>query len=171
MAKSFLSHKRGLSTVVITVILIALGMMAVLMVWGFISNMIKDQIGENQACYGNYDKVQINGEYTCYEGSGTAYSLRFSLMVGDVKIEKVLVSVSSESVVETYTITAENETIEGLSMYPSGSSLIALPARNAGLTYNAAGFTSKIDSIKIAPVISGTVCEVSDILTEVERCM
>ncbi len=187
MAKSFLSKRgqngsfslcnfssknhKGLSTVVITVILIALSMMAVMLIWTFINKMIKNQIESSESCFGNYDKIKINGQYTCYEHNGSAYNFRFSLMVGDVKVDKVLVSVSSESAVKSYTIENTNGTIEGLAMYPSGSATINLPARNAGLTYRATGFTSKIDSIRIAPVIGGTTCEVSDSIAEIEDCI
>ncbi|OGI12485.1 hypothetical protein A3K64_04200 [Candidatus Micrarchaeota archaeon RBG_16_36_9] len=170
MAKSLVS-KKGLSTVVVTLILIALSMMAVMLIWTFINKMIRSQIESSESCFGNYDKVQINGEYTCYEENGGAYNLRFSLMIGDVKVDKVRVSVSSESTVKGYEIAGGNETIEGLAMYPSGSMLINLPAKNAGVTYRATGFTSRIDSIRIAPVIGGTVCEVSDSIAEIENCL
>ena len=46
--KSLFEHlkgkKRGLSTIVITIIMVALSLAAIVLVWGFVSNMIKKQI-------------------------------------------------------------------------------------------------------------------------------
>jgi len=173
MAKSsrYKKSKRGLSTVVTAVILIALSMAALTLVWVFVSNMVKKQIKTSESCYGNYDKIQINGQYTCFnKTSPTNYDLHFSLSIGDVTVDKVIVSVSSASVTKSYEITNVPQAIIGLSMYPSGISLVNLSGKNAGLTYKATGFSAKIDSIEIAPYIGGTMCETSDSLPEIEDC-
>lgn len=175
MAKKFLHQykkysKKGLSTIVITVILVALSMAAIAIVWSFVNNMIKTQIKNSESCFGNYDKVRINGQYTCYDSSkGIA---RFSLMIGDVSVDKVVVSVSSSSAIKSYTITNTAQPITGLNMFSGATPAnVILPGKNSGLTYNATGFTSKIDSIRIAPVIGGTQCEVSDSLSDIEDCV
>lgn len=165
-----LRNKKGLSTVVITVILIALSMAAVVLVWGFVNNLIKKQVGSSESCFGNYDKVQINKQYTCYEDAGGSYNLRFSLTIGSIDVDKVIVSVSSASAVKSYELTKEEVEISGLTNYPSGTSSIKLPGENAGLTYRATGFDSTIDLVQIAPVIGGTQCEASDSFSEVESC-
>jgi uncharacterized protein YxeA len=171
MAKKFHSSKKGLSTIVITVILVALSMAAIVLVWGFVNNLIKKQISSSESCFGNAEKVSINRQYTCYEQSGNKYTLRFSLSVGDVKVNKIIVSVSSAGSVKSYSIVG-GTTIPGLVMY-SGTNpkTIILPGKNSGLTYNATGFTSKIDSVQIAPVFGTTQCEVSDSFSEIENCI
>lgn len=164
-------NRKGLSTIVITVILIALSLAAVVLVWGVVNNMIKKQIGSSEACFGNYNKVKLNAEYTCYERvSLSNYSLRFSLSVGDIKIDKIIVSVASASAVNGYEITNIAQNISRLSMYPSGLIWVSLPGTNSGLSYKADEFSSGIDSIKIAPVINGNQCETSDSITEIENC-
>lgn len=166
-----LRNHRGLSTIVITVILIALSMAAVVLVWGFVNNLIKKQIGSSESCFGNYDKVQINKQYTCYEDAGGGnYNLRFSLIIGNVKVDKVIIAVSSASAVKSYEITDKEQNATGFTNYPSGTPNVKLPDKNSGLTYNAAGFGSVIDSIKIAPVIGGNQCESSDSLSQIESC-
>ncbi len=170
MAKKLVHDKRALSTVVITVILIALSMAAIVLVWGFVNNLIKKQIGSSESCFGNYDKIQINKQYTCYEDLGESYAIRFSLIIGDVDVDKVIVSISSESAVKSYAITGEESTITGLENYPSGTTDIKLPGKNSGLTYRATGFDSTADLIQIAPVIGENQCEVSDSLSEIESC-
>jgi hypothetical protein len=141
-------------------------------VWTLVQNVIKKQIGSSESCFGNYEKVQINKQYTCYERiSSDNYNLRFSLSIGDVTVDKVRVSVSSASAVKSYDITNTPQLTSGLLMYPSNNTNIVLPEKNAGVTYKAFGFTGKIDSIQIAPVISGNLCEVSDSFSEIEDCV
>jgi hypothetical protein len=164
--------KKGLSTVVITVIMIALSLAAVVLVWAFVNSIIKKQISSSESCFGTYGKIRINGQYTCYEDLGNNdFSLRFSLIIGDVKVDKVLISVSSGASVKSYEITNTPQIIPNLMMYSGvNPENVSLPEKNAGLTYNATGFTAKIDSIQIAPVIGGNLCDVSDSLSEIESC-
>ncbi len=164
----FPQNRRGLSTIVITVILVALSMVAIVVVWVFVNNMIKKQISSSESCFGNFDKIRINQQYTCYDSSSQI--LRFSLMTGDVEVDKVIVSVSSANAVKSYNI-IDNTAVPGLVMYSGANpQTIILPDKNSGLTYNATGFTSTIDLIQIAPVISGTQCEISDSVSEIEVC-
>jgi hypothetical protein len=169
MAKKY--YKYGLSTVVTTLLIVLLSVVAVGIVWVSVGGMLKTQISNSKACFGNYNKVTINGQYTCYEVVGpTNYNLRFSLSVGDVSVDKIVVSVSSASSVNSYTISNVSKSINGLSMYPSGDSNVIIPNMSQGLTYRATGFTAGIDSIQIAPVIAGNQCEVSDSITQIEDC-
>lgn len=174
LSKKFsnLKNKKGLSTIVITVILIAVSMAAIALVWGVISNMLNNQIKNSESCFGNYDKVKLNGEYTCYtQIDSNQYLLRFSLGIGDIVIDKVIVGISSSSATKSYEITNAVQTISGLKMYPSGVAQIVLPEKNSGLTYEVStAFTSKIDSIQIAPVINGVQCDVSDSILQIEDC-
>jgi len=163
-----IKNRRGLSAIVITVILIALSMAAVVLVWTFISNVLNKEIKTTESCFASFDKVQINRQYTCYESSSDI--LRFSLSVGDVKVDKIVVSVSSASAIKSYEI-ANGTTISGLSMYSGDDpDTIILPNKNSGLTYNATGFSSNVDLIQIAPVIGGSSCDVSDTISQIEDC-
>jgi hypothetical protein len=168
MAKNSLSNKKGLSTIVITVILIAISMGAVVLVWSFANNLIKKQIGNSESCFGNYDKVTLNKQYTCYDSATKTF--RFSLSIGNIEVDKVIVSVSSASAIKSYELTNEDTAIAGLANYPGGTTTIKLPTKNSGTTYSASGFDSVIDLIKIAPVINGAQCEVSDTLSQIEDC-
>jgi len=174
MAKRFhykASKKKGLSAIVTTVLLIALSLAAVVVVWTVVNNTIKTQISNSESCFGNYNKIEINRQYTCYERiSSTNYNLIFSISIGDIDVDKVVVSVSSEGVVKSYTLTNTPESITGLRMYPSGLADVNLSNKNGGLSYNATGFEGKIDSIKIAPYISGTLCDTADSVTDIQDC-
>jgi hypothetical protein len=171
MGKLLHYNKKGLSTIITTLLLITLSIAAVALVWSFASNMVKHQIKNSEACQGNYNKVTLNGEYTCYENPGTGnYYLRFSLSIGDVTPEKVIVAVSSSGTVRSYEITNITGTVSGLTMYPSGSLNIVLPPKNGGYTYRTGTSSEKFDSIKIAPVFGGTQCEMSDSIVEIADC-
>lgn len=168
---SFMKNNKGLSEVVTTVIIIALSLAALVVVWGFVSGFINSEIESSESCFGNYDKVKLNKQYTCYEAlEGGNFNLRFSLSVGDIDVDKVTVLVSSKSEVKSYIITKENQTISGLAKYPSGISTVILPEKNSGTSYRATGFESKIDSIEIAPTIDDNLCEVSDSFAEIDNC-
>ncbi len=163
-------NRKGLSSVVTTVLLIGLGVVAAGLVWMFVNSFLKKQI-DTQSCYGNFDKITINGEYTCSNKtvSGT-YNLRFSLSVADIDLERAVVSVSSASAVKSYEITNTSRAVAGLTMYPSGSATVSLPGKNSGLTYEATGFSSKIDSVKVAAYIGGNMCDTSDSVSEIVDC-
>jgi len=170
--KIFLGKNRsGLSVIVTTLLVIVLSMVAVGVVWVSVNGLVKKQMDSSISCYGNYDKIKINGMYTCFnKTSSSNYNLRFSLTIGDVAVDKVLVSVSSGSSIKGYTITNTSQAISGLTMYPSGLSQISLPGKNSGLTYEATGFSYPIDSIKVAPYIGGNSCDVSDTVSSIEDC-
>ncbi len=167
----FLGDK-GLSEIVTTVIMVALAMGAIILVWVFVNNMIKKEIKSSESCFGNFDKIKLNGQYTCYQEAGPGdFNFRFSLITGDIQVDKIIVSVSSASAVKSFEITNTAKEIAGLTMYPSNITMVNLSGRNSGLTYRAAGFSDKIDSIQIAPVIGGSQCEVSDSISSVEPCI
>jgi hypothetical protein len=170
---SKLSKKKGLSAIITTMILIALSLAAVVMVWSFVSSMIKGQIKNSESCQGNYDKVTLNDQYTCYEAAGNGnYYLRFSISVGTVRPEKVIVAIAAANAVKSYEITNTTGLVSGLTMYPSNSTSIVLPDKNGGLTYRTDLVSSPgaFDSIKIAPVFNGVQCDMSDSIVEISDC-
>ncbi|MCK4647832.1 hypothetical protein KAT24_02795 [Candidatus Pacearchaeota archaeon] len=167
----FPKNHKGLSGVITAIILIALVLAATVIVWGVVNNLIRKQMESSEACFGNYDKVTINGIYTCYDSIDDTF--QFSLNIGDIEVDKVIVSVSSEGSTNSYTLTNDAQPIPGLANYSStgfGTDFIKLPGKNAGRTYIASGFTEKPDLIKIAPIIGGQQCEVSDTISNIEVC-
>jgi hypothetical protein len=164
-------NRSGLSVIVTTLLIIVLSMAAVVIVWISVNSLVKNKMESSVSCYGNYDKIKINGMYTCFnKTSASNYDLLFSLSVGDVTVDKVLVSVSSGNAVTGYTITNTPQGINGLTMYPSGLAQISLPGKNSGLTYEITGFGYPIDSVQIAPYIGGNLCGVSDTISSIDDC-
>jgi hypothetical protein len=160
-------NKKGISGVIATVLLIAISMAAVIIVWNVINNLISEKLEETESCFDIFGKVAINSRYTCYDS--TAKSLRFSLSIGDIDVEKVVVSVSSAGDTKGYELTNQVYLGEDLTKYgPEGD--VKLPAKNGGSTYVASGFTASPDSIQLTPVIQGKQCDTSDTLSEIDDC-
>jgi len=164
--------KKGLSELIATVILIALVITATAIVWSVIDNMIENKLERSKACseVGFSEKVSINEDYTCYNSTSGNESVQFSLNIWDVEIEGILVSITSAGASKSYTITNTPQTISGLYTYPDRGTSVVLPGKNSGLTYIATGFPSKVDSIKIAPIIGNNQCDLSDEINQIEDC-
>lgn len=166
MGNQFL-NKRGVSGVITVVILIGLVMATTVIVWTVVNSLVSDRLGDAEACFGNFEKVTLNNRYTCYNSSSS--KTMFSINIGDIDVDGVVVSISSEGTTKGYTITDTNSTISGLTDYFGGASII-IPGKNSGLTYIATEYPNKPDSINIRPVINGKQCEVSDSIIEIDSC-
>lgn len=165
--------KRGMSEVVSTVLIIALVIAAVGIVWAVVANFIDDSISETGTCFEASTEVAINNRYTCFNSS--TQELRFSIDIGNVDIKEVLVSVSSFGSSTSFKINVTGSQIPYVVMYPSRSTNVTLPKKNAGFTYlfnmSAAGYPQLPDSIQIAPLSGKEQCEVSDSLERIDNCL
>lgn len=180
MANRFLYKKnsRGLSAIVTTLILVALVMGATALIWGVVSNIIREKTSSSESCFDSYSKVELDKAYTCYEeyleGSLTRYTARFALAVKDIDSEnlnKVIIGIVSQAEAKSYELTNTEQTFEDLAPYGGVvNTPLKLPVKNSQKTYNATGFTVKPNSIKIRLVINENQCDVSDSLTEIESC-
>lgn len=160
--------KKGLSAIIVTVLLIGLTIVAVGIVWAVVNNLIRGKISNTEACFGNFGKVALNPQYTCYKTASKEF--QFSLSIGDIDVEKVIIGISSAGETKSYTIPG---TYADLKNYTAGTynTKIILPGKNAGTTYVTNFFTTDPDSVKIAPIINGQQCDVSDTLAEIDNCM
>jgi len=161
-------EKRGISGVITAVIMIALVMATVIIVWGVVVPLIKNQLTETESCFGVSGKVTINNMYTCYNSSSN--NLQFSITIKDIDVDRVFVSVFAMGETKSYEVNNTESIVAGLGPYPSGSGSVKLPGKNAGLTYIASGFSEKPDLIQIAPVVNGKQCEPTDSLSEIDDC-
>lgn len=161
------SNKRGVSGVITVVILVGLVMVTTAIVWTVVNGLVSDRIGDAEACFGNFEKVTLNNRYTCYDSSSN--ETMFSINIGDIEVDSVIVSISSEGATKGYTITDEVTNIEGLTNYSGGDDVI-IPGKNSGLTYIATEYSSEPDSINIKPVINGKQCDISDSIIEIDSC-
>ena len=134
-----MKNKRGMSMIVTAVILIGLVMVAAVIVWVVVRNIIQDQLESVESCFGIYDKVTINNRYTCYDNSvPTDNKTHFSISISDIEVDSVIVSISGAGATNSYTLTNQGQTITNLANYPDdnpGTDLIIVPGKNSRLTY------------------------------------
>jgi len=162
------SNKKGISGVVATVILIALVLAVVAIVWGVVTNLVSEQLEEAGSCFEVFDKVSLNNQYTCYNATATPKNFQFSINIGDADINEVVVMISAEGTTKSYSIADTPQDI-GLTFFHNKSNEVWLPGKNEGFTY-VADFSSKPDSVQIAPVVNGKRCEISDSITNIGSC-
>ena len=177
-------NKSGISGVITTVLLIGLAVVVIGIVWAVVMNLVSDTTDSATSCFGNFNKIEINEIYTCFEGGATPTvdtddKLEFSITVGDINLEKIIVMISGNGKTQTIELTNETATIDNLLTYNKvpaqrGTSIPGIK-KNSGQTYvldlNAVGMAgSAPDVIKISPVISGTQCETADTVVNVEPC-
>ena len=169
-----LKNKKGLSTVIATLLMILLVMVATSIIWGSISKLVKDKTEKSKSCFdiGLSEKIRINEEYTCYNTEDALNKkVQFSITLGDIEIESLLISISAGGNSKSYTLTNSEVNVFGLVNYPDGSNNVKLPPKNGGLTYVAEGFTAdEVESIKIAPTIDEALCDVADTITQIVDC-
>ena len=149
--------------------MIGLVLAATVVIWGVVSNILNSNIKSTESCFGNYNKVTLERRYTCFDGASGR--TRFALNIGDVEIDEVLVSVSNNVGSESFKLTNDEQIISGVS-YFSGANPenVKLPSKNGGKTYNYTWSQGIATSIKIAPIIDGTQCEISDAINDIDDC-
>ena len=165
-------NKRGLSAVVGTIILIALTVAIFAGVWVVVNNLVKEETEESKSCFGIFEKVSLDKEYTCYNHVNK--KLEFMLKIEDVEIESVKVSVSGDLAMKSFDIGKEDSTTNFLSEYDAAQTTVTLPLKDSGKTYvvdTTILGTGIPNSIKVAPTINGNLCEVSDEISGIGSCL
>ncbi len=167
-----MKNKKAMSGLVVSMIMMGMAILAVILVWGVVKNLITEKTESSSACFGILDKVNIEGRYTCFYSMGSENTTRFQISIGDIDVEGVLVSITGAGGSKTFTLTNESKTIPDLKTYPDGGDTINLPQKNGGTTYEFVWPSSDPipDLIKIAPIINGKQCEISDTLAGIDNC-
>ncbi|MBS3071116.1 hypothetical protein J4407_02340 [Candidatus Pacearchaeota archaeon] len=164
-------NKKGISEVIVSIIMIALVMGLIAIVWAFSTTFVKERLEVSGSCFGNYGEIQINKQYTCYDSSND--EVQVSVSVWNAEIDGVLVSVSGVSGSKSFEIKSGSSYsyvkklggVYGESLNP--------PEKNSGVTYIVdAGALSITDAdiVKIAPIIEGNQCDVSDTADNIGDC-
>lgn len=161
--------KKGMSEVVSTVIMIALVMVAAGIIWGVISSIIGDTTEKSQACFGNYDKVTLYGEGTCYDDSNQRLSVYID--VKDIEVSKIILSIHTESETKTFEIPGNSSYVAPYSSSPNYALSEDAIASNSGKRFWIKEIKSKPTSIEIAPVIGGSQCEISSRIKAINKCV
>jgi hypothetical protein len=172
---SKIKNKKGLSTVVATVLIILLTVVATAIVWTFVKNIVNpEKLQGTQSCFEltSGEKITLNDFYTCY--NKTSNEVQFSIDIKDAQVDALVVSILVGGNSKSFTLTNNYTIIPNLKPYKgSQGEAVKLPGLNEGKTYVAEGFESgvgKVDWIKIAPVVAGKQCDASDETSQIDYC-
>lgn len=161
-------NKKGMSEIIVTVIMIGLVLALGVIVWQVVNSLVKGKLQNTQSCFGNFGKINLNSQYTCYNTSASPKEFDFSVSLGDITVDKVIISISSQGTINSYTIPGNYTNVK---MYGGAyNAPLTLPSKNGGVTYVTKDFATIPDSIKIAPIINGEQCDISDTLSMIEKC-
>jgi len=165
-------EKKGVSGIVVSVMMILLVLASVAIVWGVVNNIISQNIEQSESCFNNYGKINFDDKYTCYNASSN--ELKFSIGLKDIEIEKLLIAITSESGSKSFELLKEGSSSEFLRKYTGEyGEVISAPGKNSGSTYvvdiDALGLEN-IKQIEVAPIINGYQCEVADSIKSISVC-
>lgn len=166
--KSVCKNKSGLSGVVSAMIMIALVMAAGILIWVFSNKIVNKNLEEAESCFGIYDKVSINNDYTCYYSQYK--EVWISIKVGDINLDGILVGVSGEGSSNSFTLGKQEMAIPNVKYYQgTDGQSVSAPEKNSGKTY-VLKFYEKPEVIEIAPIVNEKQCDVSDSVYNVYNC-
>lgn len=195
-----LKNKKGISTIIASILMIVLVLIATGVLYGIVSNLINKDMNRVEKCsLSIVDQVTINQAYTCHNPNWKRIQFdnhnalpnnqsMISIKVKDVTIDKLLITLTYGLESETFEL-VDGMVIPNLTNLgaTAPNELISLPKKGEVKTYRIFAKTIKIpegstflekintdntvpDSISIIPVIRGEQCGVSDQLNEVPKC-
>lgn len=157
-------NKKGLSGVISTLLLILLVLSIIAIVWKVVSDIINKNIDKSKSCFGILDKLSLNSEHTCNNGSSGELNIYISR--GEIELDEILVSIIGEGGGESFHIGEDYNYSYVRNYSGSYNYKLALPNKNAGRTYIVNVIEIGIpnpQTIKIAPVINGETCEANSL--------
>jgi len=159
--------KKGLSQVIGTVLMVLITLALIAGLWGPIQSFMTKNIDKAEACTGNFEKIVLNNEYTCY--NSTSNETYVSIGMKDIDIDSLLIAVNYKDDSKLFRVENGSNTIDGVSNYFDRSATIQLPKKNSGKTYVVKGPGRPV-IINIAPKIMDEQCDVIDKMEPVGIC-
>lgn len=156
-----MQNKKGLSTVIAILIIIAITLIATTIVWGVAKSVIDERVEYSEACsLALLENLKIDTVYTCYRENTASgiYNLDLYLNIGDVELEKVIVYITYNEETKTKELTTNLEKNSGKKHIIDLTSIFNPKDEN------------KIDAVKIAPVIKGQQCAILDSFYQIPIC-
>ncbi|MAG79038.1 hypothetical protein CMI40_01535 [Candidatus Pacearchaeota archaeon] len=165
-----LKNKTGLSGVIATLILVLLVLALIGVVWTVIKGLISEKISDVEACFGNFEPVTFNSQYTCYNSSSNEF--QFSIDIKEIEVDRLLISISGKNETKSFEMPQEAGSSFIRNYKGNYGEEVKLPDKNSGLTYVIdVTETGKPTLIKAAPILGGKQCGVSDSLSEIDDCI
>lgn len=161
MKNNKMKNKRGVSTLVATVLLVLITIAAIALIWGAILPTIKGGLTQTKACGVNtvlgIDKAS---GYTCfkYQGPKERYMLvKVTRPLAEYELSQIIVQLSGEGKTVAKKITEESSyNNDKIGMYsPEGINVtepIELPSPGGAITY-VIGVDFNVSEVGVAPVV------------------
>lgn len=168
-----LKNKKAVSTVIATVLLILLVTASMAIVWTLVNNFVREKTENKCSNVQLPNEVTIEDSYTCYNITSNGEEVQFSINIGDVDIDSLVISILIGGNSKSFTLTNDNTAYQDIRPYQGNyGDPVKLPGKNEGRTYIANGFseTGEVESIEIAPIISARQCDATDEIYQVENC-
>lgn len=163
-------NKKGVSAIIATVILIALVLVAATIIWSFVRNMVDERLEGADSCLNVFDKIKLNGLYTCYEKD--TKDLLFSVSRENVNVTEIRVVVLADDATTIFKFDKDGVDDPTNSLEGYGGGDLAMPLINEGKTYvYPASFTNTLEYIQIAPSVGDKLCDVSDKIDPIPTCV
>ena len=170
--------KRGLSSVVESILLILLTVVAIGVIAAFVVPLVQNNLKSAGSCLDVFDQVTLNEGYTCLQSESGVLDnatgkdilnedVLVSIKVGKVEVDGFLVALSREGETKSFEIRkGDLNVVEGVSMYLKRNDALAIdeieiPAKNEGKTYRIRGFPGA-ERVQIAPIVNGEPCAATD---------
>lgn len=158
----FKKNKRGLSTIISILIIIAITMIAGAIIWGVAHSIIQDRINYSEACSLQLlENLKIDTINTCYDKK--TFELKLYIDIGNIiNLKKIIVFITYNGETKTKELTTDL----GIN---SGKKHII------NLQENPPGFTiiqdKSPEAVKIAPVIKEQQCGIIDSFYQIPQCV
>ncbi len=163
-----MKSKKALSQIVSSVLLIALTIAVIAIIWGVLQTFVIGKLESTSSCYGILGKISLNNDWTCYDQ--TNQEMHFSIDRGEIDVESVLISVSTETDSTVRIIKDEFSIVANVTKLGDTSNNVSLPKRESGKTYILENVTEKPTKIAIAPFMGTKQCDVSDTIETIGYC-
>ena len=160
--------KKGLSTIVGTVIIIALVIVVGGIVFGVVRGIVNDKLTKSKACFNIYNKITLNQDYTCYNSTGNYF--QFSIDRKKISLDSLKIAISFGSGSKIFTLTNVSQIVPRLNNYPNNNTEVMLPNNSSRSTYIANGITEMPTLIEISPKRMGNNCDVADKISSILEC-
>lgn len=162
-------EKKAVSSIVSVILVIGLTIVAGVIVFTVVKNLAENKLKDSKSCFNLEGNIEINGEYTCYNESGS--EIRISISRKLINLDYLMVSISSSGESIKYDFYETNKTISGVLNYPLRTTGISLPQNESGKTYVFSwGLEENPERIDLAPVINENICNIIDEMSGIPNC-
>ena len=169
MKNKIFQIKKGLSTVISTllIVLLVLGVTAIL--WSVSTGLINGQIKNSEKCSNILGQINFNSADTCYNSQ--LKKLEVSISTKDIEVGGMIITVGNSA--SSKSVSIPNSDSNLIHDYSSINTLTPL-GKNEGRTY-VISLTNLIVGdptfVKVAPIMGGVQCDVVDTLNGINVCI